>query len=414
MLSVTPRMPMAKRVEAIHGPTDNTNICVARTGEHVYLTNDQGVATNSIDPLTLNSLGHTAVQDSGAGMFTGAHKQAQSTFGSATFGWYGEITFTMGMKISVYRDQPTGDRNSPLTRTVIGTVEIHKPSMIHSFALTERYVIIVVGPVFVAPLKMVEYVANPEFTPLDMIEWDPTADTKFFIFDAASLTPVPPVAEMVSSAVFFNHHVNAYQGADGILRIDLIAYRDASFLKDHHGFGNLDVMKNATERAALTSMAPTFRRYMVDVSAGSGAHVPYNDMHLVDASGMVYSCEMPSVNPRRHGLPYCYGYFVGNQLGPGLVKVSLCAGGATNVIFWQRDGHHPGEPIFVPRPGGTSEDDGVLLSPVLDGAAERSYLLVLDAQTMEQLAAVQMPLAMPSDVHGLFWMDDAHELLVHV
>ena len=32
---------------------------------------------------------------------------------------------------------------------------------------------------------------------------------------------------------------------------------------------------------------------------------------------------------------------------------------------WQEEGTYPGEPIFIPRPGGTEEDDGVLLSVVL-------------------------------------------------
>ena len=34
---------------------------------------------------------------------------------------------------------------------------------------------------------------------------------------------------------------------------------------------------------------------------------------------------------------------------------------------WAEEGTYPGEPIFVPRPGGTEEDDGVLLSVVLAG-----------------------------------------------
>ena len=34
---------------------------------------------------------------------------------------------------------------------------------------------------------------------------------------------------------------------------------------------------------------------------------------------------------------------------------------------WAEEGTYPGEPIFVPRPGGNEEDDGVLLSVVLAG-----------------------------------------------
>lgn len=37
------------------------------------------------------------------------------------------------------------------------------------------------------------------------------------------------------------------------------------------------------------------------------------------------------------------------------------------LMSWRREGHFPGEPIFVARPGAVEEDDGVLLSVVLEG-----------------------------------------------
>lgn len=41
------------------------------------------------------------------------------------------------------------------------------------------------------------------------------------------------------------------------------------------------------------------------------------------------------------------------------------------LLLWRREGHYPGEPIFLARPGASDEDDGVLLSVVLEGAAAR-------------------------------------------
>jgi carotenoid cleavage dioxygenase-like enzyme len=41
----------------------------------------------------------------------------------------------------------------------------------------------------------------------------------------------------------------------------------------------------------------------------------------------------------------------------------------------------PSEPSFVPRPGSTDEDDGVVLSTVLGNEEGTSYLLILDAKT---------------------------------
>ena len=50
----------------------------------------------------------------------------------------------------------------------------------------------------------------------------------------------------------------------------------------------------------------------------------------------------------------------------GISKANLTTGAVE--ATWAPAGHFPCEPIFVPRPGGTAEDDGVILSIVLSGA----------------------------------------------
>ena len=69
-----------------------------------------------------------------------------------------------------------------------------------------------------------------------------------------------------------------------------------------------------------------------------------------------------------------------------------------------RRSHFPSEPIFVPTPGAVAEDDGVLLSVMLDGARQTSYLLVLNATTMRTMATAYAPVVMPTDFHGE-WFD---------
>ena len=59
----------------------------------------------------------------------------------------------------------------------------------------------------------------------------------------------------------------------------------------------------------------------------------------------------------------------------------------------------PGEPLFVPRPGGTAEDDGVVLSMGTD-ASGGSSLYVLDASDMRLLARCQSPVPLPAGFHG--------------
>jgi len=69
---------------------------------------------------------------------------------------------------------------------------------------------------------------------------------------------------------------------------------------------------------------------------------------------------------------------------------------------WSQPGCYPGEPVFVAEPGAEAEDDGVLLSVVLDAQAESSFLLVLDAATLEPLARAVVPHVIPLGFHGQF------------
>lgn len=68
---------------------------------------------------------------------------------------------------------------------------------------------------------------------------------------------------------------------------------------------------------------------------------------------------------------------------------------------WHEPGGATWEPFFAPRPGGRDEDDGVVLSTVMqpDG---RSALLVLDARTWQEVARAVLPYALPSGFHGCF------------
>ncbi|MCX7902570.1 MAG: carotenoid oxygenase family protein, partial [Burkholderiaceae bacterium] len=58
------------------------------------------------------------------------------------------------------------------------------------------------------------------------------------------------------------------------------------------------------------------------------------------------------------------------------------------------------EPLYVPAPGATAEDDGVLLVHTLADADAGSIVRVLDAATLDQHAAVELPVVVPFGFHG--------------
>lgn len=100
------------------------------------------------------------------------------------------------------------------------------------------------------------------------------------------------------------------------------------------------------------------------------------------------------------------------KLGTGLVAGQ--AGFFGNVIKadWQTGKHQewrpsggdtcPCEPIFIERPGGTAEDDGVVLTIILDRSGKHSSLVALDGQTLQELGRAVMPQVYGIGPHGTF------------
>ena len=90
-----------------------------------------------------------------------------------------------------------------------------------------------------------------------------------------------------------------------------------------------------------------------------------------------------------------------------MIKYNMCGGvnkadGKREGQVFQRPYHYFSEPFFVPRPGSTREDDGVVLVPALDGATEKGVLYVLDAKNLEVLATLRLPVPMNLKTHGRF------------
>ena len=97
---------------------------------------------------------------------------------------------------------------------------------------------------------------------------------------------------------------------------------------------------------------------------------------------------------------YTYGL---NTLGASTLLENLIKydSQTRTIKMWSKAGHTPSEPIFIPNPHNTgAEDDGVLLTVVLDGHAARSYLLCLDARDLKEVARAEMNNVVGFGFHG--------------
>jgi carotenoid cleavage dioxygenase-like enzyme len=195
------------------------------------------------------------------------------------------------------------------------------------------------------------------------------------------------VRNVTAEAAFAFHHVNAFADG-GDLMVDFIAYPDASVI-DQLYLARLRASAPVTATGKLTR----FR-------------IPLNSDASVTRKVLVeVPIELPRINYAR-GAGKRYRYLWGTRTMvegdflDGIVKIDLDAG---PVMTWHVAGLYPGEPVFVPSPKAQAEDDGVLLSVVLDIAKDASFLLVLDAATLEELARAEAPHAIPFHFHGNYF-----------
>jgi carotenoid cleavage dioxygenase-like enzyme len=440
--------PWKLNPEVLVGPTDAANINVWQTGNVVYAGCEQ-LTTTSFDPETLTTIGHTKYSAVGlavtgmAPSMSGAHP---SRFPNTTdsVGWSGDFKMAgakQTIKLHRDRDTPTG-----LTRQTIGQVQADWMPMMHSFAVTSKYAMLPQYPMKVEIGKAMEHMDV-----LDGTIWfgDDQQPTLLHVFDlhanpARGDTPPPPVKSFEVPAFMAVHQISAFDAisADGrpLLVFDCIAYPDGAFMTNRQSFGNLTCMQDPVCTKAYIAKG-AYTRYTLDMSAedatedsagGSGdggvEHASYSEdaysknftvhsREVIDPTHGPMAVEMPRMNDQFEASPrYCIFYSGASypitdfDMNPMLLKCNVCsappAGGnasaIADVLSWSRQNHYPSEAIFVPRPGGTAEDDGVLLSIVLSGEMQRSYLIVLDAKDMSELAMAYLPVRVPYDVHGHF------------
>ncbi|HEY1623542.1 MAG TPA: carotenoid oxygenase family protein [Streptosporangiaceae bacterium] len=359
-----PCRSLFKRIAtAFHPPSfgNNANVSIVRQGDEFLALTETPLPVR-FDPETLETLG---VAQPAPGQMTVAHPHRAPETGE-----YISYATHFG-PFTTYRvfgqDGRTGRRR------MITKMPVRTPSYMHSFAITRRYMVLVEFPFTVIPV-MIPLSGRPL---IENYRWQPRRGTKFHIID---LSTGDVRATGHGPALFAFHHVNAFE-RDGEIVIDLCGYDDASII----GALYLDNLRTAE----YTLPGAMLHRYRLPLRGGDVVREPLPEAQV----------ELPRIDySRRNGKPYRYVYGVGG-LADRITKADLEQG----VVHWSEPGVYPGEPVFVRTPGTVREDDGVLLSVVLDAEQGTSFLLVLDATDLSEIARCRVPQHIPFGFHGNYF-----------
>ncbi|KAJ5287421.1 Carotenoid oxygenase [Penicillium angulare] len=274
------------------------------------------------------------------------------------------------------------------------------PSYIHSLNISENFVILCVWN---AHINCEEH-DDGSFID-SIIPTDPTQPATWYIIDRKGSRGL--VATYESPAFFAFHTIGAYEepSKEDPTNVDIVAdlvrIDSSEFIKNslyENLKSSLSTAKAFIENKDL--LCSTFSRFRLPALPSNLNSEPL-EATLEWSACKAHSPELPTMNPKYVTRKYRYMYAVGfgsvSTFTSSIVKFDI---DTQKDLVWSVHGHSPGEPIFVPNPSGEKEDDGVLLSVVLDGFKGTSYLLCLDAQTLNELGRANVNGAVGFGFHG--------------
>ncbi|MBI3786444.1 MAG: carotenoid oxygenase family protein [Deltaproteobacteria bacterium] len=290
--------------------------------------------------------------------------------------------------------------NGSTRRTVVGEIETDALAYMHSFGMSENYIVLAEFPLVTHPTSLF---FMPLFgTPyIKSYTWKAQRGTRFRVMDKRD---GKLVGTWEHDALFAFHHVHAQEVGDELF-VDLSVYEGGPAVIDQFYLARL----RAAGGGEISYSG--LRRYRLPLRGGSLRGGSLRGDSVREERLAEPMLEMPQFNYRRcsnGSYRYIYGvsFTAPGKFVDQLVKIDLQK---NENRFWHEDGCYPGEPVFVPRTAGTAagdagaEDDGVNISVVLDTRRRRSFLLLLDASTFEEMARLDLPHAIPFMLHGQFY-----------
>ena len=257
----------------------------------------------------------------------------------------------------------------------------------HDFAVTDRYIISFCPPLF----SDASAIAGRQKPTSEALHWKPEKGTQVLI---TSIDGSEAIVRLQTSAFFYSHTANAYEDGDQIIVHGATA-ADA---------GAMAWIASIQSDAAV--LAPSTTGRMTEIRI-----VPRTGEISINA---IADCpfDYPVIDPRLTGRRHRFIYGVGfrdegkayDDLFDCVLRLDTFEGTVVKCDFG--DGHYVSEPIFVPHSANCDADHGWLVCLNYDANSDESYVAIIDASAMTDIAIVPLGRALPMSFHGI-WLERA-------
>ena len=268
----------------------------------------------------------------------------------------------------------------------------------HSFCLTDNYVVLTEAPLL---LNVWRALTGKIFgsSVIEWLYWDANQLVRFHVVDRKK---GKRLGIFTAEPFLTFHHINAFE-EDGKIYLDACCYKDSSIISQLY----LHNLRSLTVPDQQKFDVSEVRRYELPLMEGIGevqAEKPLQKgVDGMDYTSLYSGLDLPRFNYKeKNGKPYKFVYGVrgvDDSMFGQLVKLNV---ETKEAVTWQEPEGAVSEPVFVKAPDGKEEDDGVVLSCVINIRDQTTSLLVLDAKEFKELVRAVVKGVTPMTFHGLF------------
>jgi torulene dioxygenase len=389
-VTLTPNFPTGSKGEQSHRNKSGLRNLFVKTDANVL---------RSLDPETLEPL-----ESMNYGKFVeGTSNAMLAASHAATDPETGEL-FNFALKLgkdptyTLFKLCPPTETEEARSK-ILATITDAPAAYIHSVCLTKKYFVFCVWQADFklsgAPIPFYKNLVQ------SFKAWDPNRRVLWYVIDRDR---GGVVRKYTSDPFFAFHHINAFDEGDNVV-VDLCTFDSHEIVNSFY----LEVLRSSTAKSTIEPPPMVNRIVLADISAA-----PVSVVGSATITKTSVLLDLPTVSSSRVWQPQRYAYGVSSRglssLWDCILKVDIPLlfsnpldppAGAIKRL--ERPFCTPSEPIFVPRPGATEEDDGVVLMIELDGIKGKSALVVIDAQSFEEVGRAEVKdgvFVVPHHFHG--------------
>lgn len=353
---------------------DNCNVNTIRLQEH-YLALTESNQIVEFNPGNLATIGHFQFNDTlKANLFT-AHPH-WDTHRKETI----TVAIEIGKDITYHLCKIAANSTK---RDIIKSYVSDCLFYMHSFSVTENYIIL-----FKSPLMLNKYKLMFGMPFSKTLFWKKQQVSQFLIIDRRNNQE-----HIIETEAFLClHSANAYEHKGKII-LDLICYDTGA-----NPYQELELKNLRSEYPRLCQS--TLKRFALDLNTNECV------THVISDDNQEFPrLHYDAVNGKKYQFLYTNSLDSEARFFNEIRKTNLDTG---QIKTWKNSHYYFSEPLFIPKPNYKTEDDGIIIAIAYIANTNHSALVCLDAHELDWIAEIDLPLILPFGLHSNFFDFNDH------